>query len=93
MQVELCKELGIDVIITDYHKCKDILPDTIVINPNQKGCNYPFKDLTAVGIAFKLAQAISIYYKMNCINKYLDLVMIGTYQVGLNIKVKIKYSQ
>lgn len=76
-EVELCKELGIDVIITDYHKCRDVLPQAVTINPNQKGCKYPFKSLTAVGVTFKLTQAISMYYQMKCINKYLDLVMFG----------------
>lgn len=85
-EVELCKELGIDVIITDYHKCKGALPETVVINPNQKGCRYPFKDLTAVGIAFKLAQAVSMYYQMKCINKYLDLVMLGTLSKCASVK-------
>jgi single-stranded DNA-specific DHH superfamily exonuclease len=77
-QIELCKRLGIDVIITDYHKCEEISPKTIIINPNQKECKYPFKDLTAVGIAFKLVEAVSAYYQMKCISKYLDLVMLGT---------------
>ncbi|MDW8799915.1 DHH family phosphoesterase [Clostridium sp. A1-XYC3] len=84
-QVELCKELGIDVIITDNHKCKKELPDTVIINPNQKGCSYPCKVLTAGGIAFKLAQAISMYYQMKCISKYLDLAMLGTLSKGFNI--------
>lgn len=90
-QVELCKKLGIDVIITDYHKCKDVLPETVVINPNQQGCSYLFKDLTAVGIAFKLAQSISMYYQMKCISKYLDLAMIGTLSRGLNITGENKH--
>lgn len=83
-QVELCKELGIDVIITDYHKCKHELPDTVIVNPNQKECKYPFKDLTAVGVAFKLAQAISMYYQVKSISKYLDLAMLGTLSKGFN---------
>ncbi|WP_125152686.1 DHH family phosphoesterase [Clostridium rectalis] len=76
-QVELCKQLGIDVIITDYHRCNKYIPETIVINPNQKGCGYPFKKLSSVGVVYKLAQAISSYYQMKCISKYLDLVMLG----------------
>ncbi|NMM61213.1 delta(24)-sterol C-methyltransferase [Clostridium sp. P21] len=84
-QVELCKELGIDVIITDYHKCAEVLPETVIVNPNQVDCEYTFKDLTAVGIAFKIAQAISMYYQMKCISKYLDLVMIGTLSRNINL--------
>lgn len=78
-EIELCKKLGIDVIITDYHKCGKSLPETIIINPNQPGCRYPFKDLVAVGIVFKLCQAISIYYNVKYVSKYLDLVTLGIF--------------
>jgi single-stranded-DNA-specific exonuclease RecJ len=77
-EINSCKYMGIDVIITDFHEPNNSPPDTIVVNPKQKGCNYPFKGLCACGMAFKLAQAISSYYKMKSINKYMDLVMIGT---------------
>jgi len=77
-EIELCKYIGIDVIITDFHEPIKHSPNTIVVNPKQKGCNYPFKGLCTSGITFKLAQAISAYYKMESINKYMDLVMIGT---------------
>jgi len=77
-EIELCKYMGINVIIADFHVPIKRHPDTIVVNPKQKGCNYPFKGLSASGVAFKIAQAISSYYKMKSINKYLDLVMLGT---------------
>ncbi|HCQ89781.1 MULTISPECIES: DHH family phosphoesterase [unclassified Clostridium] len=81
-EIALCKELNIDIIVTDYHKTTNDMEDIIVVNPNQKGCNYPFKNLSAVGVAYKLAQTISSYYKMSCINKYIDLVMLGTISKG-----------
>lgn len=76
-EVELCRGLEMDVIITDYHAPSNSIPNTIVINPNQQGCSYPFKDLNAVGVAYKLAYAIAEQYHMKCIEKYLDLVAIG----------------
>ncbi len=52
--------LGLDLIVTDHH-----LPDTAgipsavaVLNPNQPGCPYAFKELCGAGVAFKLAQAL-----------------------------------
>lgn len=84
-EIELCKKLGMDVIITDYHKCGEFLPQAIIINPNQPGCKYPFKDLIGVSIVFKLCQAISIYYNMKYIGKYLDLVTIGIFSSGIYI--------
>ena len=77
-EIELCKYMGIDVIITDFHEPIKHAPDTIVVDPKQKNCNYPFKELCTSGMTFKLVQAISSYYKMKSINKYMDLVMIGT---------------
>lgn len=90
-QVELCKKLGIDVIITDYHEYDGELPKTIIIDPSYCQCPDLFKDLTAVGIAFKLAEAISTYYQMKCISKYLDLVMFGTLSRSAAVKGENKF--
>lgn len=50
---------GIDVIVSDHHLPGGPLPDCLaVINPKQKGCEYPDKDLAAAGIAFKIALAL-----------------------------------
>ncbi|MCY6483623.1 DHH family phosphoesterase [Clostridium aestuarii] len=76
-EVELCKKLKIDTIITDCHKSNTLIPNTIVINPKQDECEYPFKELNAVGIAFKLASSVAEHYHVQCIEKYLDLVAIG----------------
>ena len=51
--------------------------DYIYINPNQKGCQYRYKNLSISGLTFKLMQAIAIYYNIKSINKYLDLILIG----------------
>jgi single-stranded DNA-specific DHH superfamily exonuclease len=84
-EIYLCKKLGIDLIITDYRK-SDIIPlDTIIINPNQSGCEYPYKNLTASGVAFKLAQTIAGYYHIRYVNKYLDLVSIGIVSTHVSI--------
>jgi len=76
--MESCRSNGIDIIVTDNHDFEEISHETILINPRQRNCAYPFKNLTAAGVVYKLSQAISLYYRMKCINKYLDLVMIGT---------------
>lgn len=76
-EVEVCRKSGIDVIITDYRKPKGLIPNTIVIDPNQYECNYPFKKLNAVGVTYKLACAVAKNYHVKCVQKYLDLVAIG----------------
>jgi single-stranded-DNA-specific exonuclease len=57
---ETAKRLGVDLIVTDHHlPGPDGVPSAFaVINPNQKGCEYPFKQLCGAGVAFKLAQAL-----------------------------------
>lgn len=85
-EVELCRNLDIDVIITDYHTPKGNVPNTIVINPNQPECSYPCKDLNAVGVAYKLAYAIAEQYHMQCIEKFLDLVAIGIASSHIELK-------
>lgn len=85
-EVELCKTLKIDVIITDYHKCSGKRPRTIIINPNDDESIYPYKGLTGVGVAYKLAQAIGSYYRMKSISKYLDIVMLGTISAAHDLK-------
>ncbi|KOM95598.1 delta(24)-sterol C-methyltransferase [Clostridium botulinum] len=85
-EVELCKRLGMDIIITDWHKCLKEKPRSTVICPNENSCSYPFKYLSASGIAYKLVEALSMYYKMKFTYKYLDLVMLGTISNTNSIK-------
>jgi single-stranded DNA-specific DHH superfamily exonuclease len=73
----LCGSLGIDLIITENKKVKSDLK-SIYINPSQEGCSYRYKNLSASGVTFKLMQAIAIYYNMKSINRYLDLILLGT---------------
>lgn len=57
---ETAKKLGVDLIVTDHHlPGADGVPQAFaVVNPNQVGCNYPFKQLCGAGVAFKVAQAL-----------------------------------
>ena len=50
---------SLDIIITDHHTVPEVLPPAYaIINAKQYDCGYPFKDLSGVGIAFKLCQAL-----------------------------------
>ncbi|MBO7728376.1 MAG: single-stranded-DNA-specific exonuclease RecJ [Oscillospiraceae bacterium] len=71
--------LGIDIIITDHHECKDgILPAACaVVDCKQPDDPYPFPDLAGVGVAFKLACACEGDTE-EILNRYADLVAIGT---------------
>lgn len=49
----------LELIITDHHQPAAELPAALaIVNPHQPGCRYPFKGLTGVGLAYKLAQAL-----------------------------------
>ena len=76
-EVELCKKMNIDVIITDHHEIPALLPKAkAIINPHQKDCRYPFKELAGVGVAFKLVQALGLPPKD--LKWLIDLVGLGT---------------
>lgn len=57
---ETAHRVGVDLIVTDHHlPGKDGVPKALaVVNPNQIGCGYPYKQLCGAGVAFKLAQAL-----------------------------------
>jgi single-stranded-DNA-specific exonuclease len=73
-------ERGIDVIITDHHLPPGTLPEAAaVLNPKQPGCEYPFKELAGVGVAFKLCcELIRRSGKKISIESLLKIAAIGT---------------
>ena len=77
-EAQMCKELGIDLVITDHHECKDILPEAIaVVDPHRPDGGYPHKNLSGVGVAFKLAAALS-GDQQAVLEEYADMVCLGT---------------
>ena len=71
-------QLGVDMIITDHHECRDALPDAIaVVDPKRPDCNYPSHDLAGVGVAFKLLCALE-GSAGRVLDRYADLVAVGT---------------
>jgi len=57
---EECKRLGLDLIVTDHHLPEGGgVPQAVaVLNPNQVGDKYPYKELCGAAVVFKLAQAL-----------------------------------
>ncbi len=60
-EIEKAKEIGLDVVITDHHECREVLPDAVaVVNPCRPDCSYPFSELAGCGVAFKLVCALEM---------------------------------
>ena len=77
-EAELCKELGIDLVITDHHECKEVLPHAVaIVDPHRPDCTYPHKTLCGVGVAFKLASALC-GSQDEVLEDYADMVCLGT---------------
>ncbi|MGM9551648.1 MAG: single-stranded-DNA-specific exonuclease RecJ [Clostridia bacterium] len=80
-EVVFAQSLGVDVIVTDHHECKNTVPDAIaVVNPKRTDCDYPFKELAGVGVAFKLACALTDEEDgaEKILDEYSDIVAVGT---------------
>ena len=88
-EVAFANRLGLDVIVTDHHSVGAELPPALaVINPKRADCDYLFKGLAGVGLAFKLAQGLLRTQQKSPIRRdltvdldeadLLDLVALGT---------------
>ena len=75
--ITYAKTLGIDFIVCDHHLPDNELPEAVaILNPKQKDCNYPYKELCGCGVGFKLMQALNEELKLDDAYylQYLDLV-------------------
>lgn len=75
--ISYAKELGIDFIVCDHHLPDEELPPAVaILNPKQKGCAYPYKELCGCGVGFKLITALcrSLHLPDEIAFTYLDLV-------------------
>ena len=79
--VSTLQAAGIDVIISDHHLPGGDLPNAYaILNPKRPGCGSEDKDLAAVGVAFKLALAVTraLGGNENLVFGMLDLVALAT---------------
>ncbi len=79
-EVARAKELGMEVVITDHHECREDLPCAgAVVNPCRPDSRYPFASLAGVGVAFKFVCALAGAGKQQeLLETYADLVALGT---------------
>ena len=79
-EIARARELGMEVVVTDHHECREELPDAnAVVNPKRADSIYPFAELAGVGVAFKLASALAGDGQQRAVlEQYADLVALGT---------------
>ena len=79
-ETALARTLGVDVVITDHHACKETLPPAAaVVDPHRPDCLYPFKGLAGVGVALMLAMAVAGPRRAPAVlQEFCDLAAIGT---------------
>ncbi len=78
--IAYAKEINIDFIVCDHHLPDEDIPVAVaILNPKQKDCNYPYKELCGCGVGFKLITALAKHLNIDeehyyC---YLDLVAVA----------------
>jgi single-stranded-DNA-specific exonuclease len=75
--IAYAKDLGIDFIVCDHHLPDAELPKAVaILNPKQRDCNYPYKELCGCGVGFKLMMALAeeLSLPQSSYLEYLDLV-------------------
>ena len=79
-EVDFANSLGLDVVVTDHHECKESLPAAVaVVDPHRPDCPYPFKHLAGVGVALKLVLALGGENREDALfARYCTLAAIGT---------------
>ena len=87
--VNLARDLGMSVVVTDHHVAAETLPNAnAIVNPNQPGCAFESKCLAGVGVLFYVMSALRAELvqrewfgpdrPMPNMAEFLDLVAIGT---------------
>ena len=75
-EIDRCRELGMDVVVTDHHRCDGRIPDCCAVVCHTRDDNtYPNSDLCGAGIAWKLAEAL---IGRGNAEKYLPIAAIAT---------------
>ena len=75
---------GVDVVVIDHHQPQEKLPEApAIVNPSRRDCPYPFKGLAAVGVVFKVVQALSERFltgaeRRRYLNELLGYFALGT---------------
>ncbi len=75
----ICKERGIDLIITDHHTPSENLPDALyIVDPKLEACSYPFKEICGAEVAWLLLALVKKELKLDIdMKQFLDILAIA----------------
>ncbi len=75
----ICKERGIDLIITDHHTPSENLPDALyIVDPKLEQCNYPFKEICGAQVAWLLLGLLKKELGLSInMKQFLDILAIA----------------
>ena len=76
---KICKERGIELIITDHHTPGDILPDAFaIVDPKLSSCEYPFKEICGAQVAWLLLALVKKELNLTIdMKQFLDILAIA----------------
>lgn len=80
-EIEYAVKLGFDCLVLDHHELIGRPPTCLILDPKQPGDKYPFSELSATGVVFKLISAVNQKLSKMPINHlkwFADLVAIST---------------
>ena len=87
-EIALARELGMDTIIIDHHEPGDVLPQAVaIIDPKQRDCPYPFKELCAGGLSYKFAAALCQHLNVPFTEQEELLVLAAIATIGDIVKL------
>lgn len=93
-EVAYASSLGIDTVVTDHHMPSGELPKACaVVDLHREDCKSRFKNLSGVGVAFKLIMALEGEYcdTTTLLDNYSDLLSIGTIGDVVELKDETEY--
>ena len=68
-----------DIIVTDHHLVPEKIPNAVaVLNPHQKDCRYPYKELAGCGVAYTVCRALALTLHNEAYEDDMELVAMGT---------------
>ena len=78
-EARFAREIGMDLVITDHHECKDVLPcAAAVVDPRRPDWPHPVTPLAGVGVALKLVLALGEQREEALFARYCALAAVGT---------------